>query len=43
MREVQGFFAGFEILDAQAEGVDVAVDDVDEVEDGAAGEPGLYG
>lgn len=38
--EVEGFLAGGEVLDADAEGVDVAVDDVDEVEDGAAGEPG---
>jgi len=40
MGEVQGLLAGFEFLDADAEGVDVAVDDVDEVKDRAAGEPG---
>lgn len=39
--EVQGLFAGLELLDADGEGVDVAVDDVDEVEDGTAGEPGV--
>jgi hypothetical protein len=39
--EVQRFFAGLEFLHAQGEGVDVAVDDVNEVEDGAAGEPGM--
>ena len=31
--EVQRFLTGFEFLHADAEGVDVAVDDVDEVED----------
>tara|TARA_R110002003_G_scaffold1193_3_gene22748 strand:- start:5698 stop:5889 length:192 start_codon:yes stop_codon:yes gene_type:complete len=39
VREIDGFFARREVLEAQGEGVDVPVDDVDEVEDGAAGEP----
>jgi len=38
--EVQRLLAGLELLQADGEGVDVPVDDVDEVEDGAAGEPG---
>jgi hypothetical protein len=33
MREVQRLFPGFKFLHADAEGVNVAVDDVDEVED----------
>lgn len=37
--QVQGLLAGLKFLDADAEGVDVAVDDVDEVEDRATGEP----
>jgi len=38
--EVQRLLAGLEFLKADGEGVDVPVDDVDEVEDGAAREPG---
>jgi hypothetical protein len=34
--KIQRFLAGFEFLHADAEGVDVAVDDMDEVEDRAA-------
>ena len=39
MREVQGLLAGLELLDALGEGVDMAMDDVNEVDDGPAGEP----
>ena len=39
MTEIQGFLASFEFLDSQGEGVDVAVDDVDKVENGATREP----
>jgi hypothetical protein len=39
VREIDGFFARGEVMEAQGEGVDVPIDDVDEVEDGAAGEP----
>jgi hypothetical protein len=37
--QVQWFFAAFAFLHADGKRVDVAVDDVDEVEDGAAREP----
>jgi hypothetical protein len=39
--EVQRLLAGFEFLHSNGERVNMAVDDVDEVEDGAAGKPGL--
>jgi hypothetical protein len=37
--QVERFFAAFAFLHADGERVDVAVDDVNEVEDGAAREP----
>jgi hypothetical protein len=39
--QVHGFLAGFKFLHSDGERVDVAVDDVDKVEDGTAREPGL--
>jgi hypothetical protein len=39
--EIERFLAGFEFLHADGQRVDVPVDDVDEVEDGAAGEPAI--
>jgi len=41
MAQVQRLLAGFKLLDPDAESVNVSVDDVDEVEDGATGEPGM--
>jgi hypothetical protein len=38
--QIQRFFAGLKLLDADAKSVDVSVDYVDEIEDGATGEPG---
>lgn len=37
--QVQGFFSCFKLLHADREGVDVAVNDVNEVQDGASREP----
>ena len=39
MRQVEGLCAGFKLLHTDAERIDIAVDDVDEVEHEAALEP----